>query len=766
MVVGETSAGGFQESWEPAPGSGVGVGVGSGVGSGGGSVAGGRWTVKLRAAGVGSRFPAASRARTSNVWLPFARFEYSLGELHEPQELASSRQWNVERASVEVKAKLAEVISMVPAGPAVMVVSGGVLSFTRRARRATCMRLHWRASRRARRLLTRRPFDRVERRLPERPVPEHERFFFVFFVFAAVRFLAVVSRVLASAGATVSWVTSRASAVSSRTGRASGVRREGVMQLRIDAARPRPLADRVDLNERPKCVRWGAGGWAPGYHRGVEPDEVADGRPSAPTARDVGRALSWLGVGQLAGQVWWYGSLVALGALLSPRDFGTIAAGLVVVQIAQFLMDSGTRGSLIVAPAISAALLRRALAFNVGTGLLLTLGVAALAGPFVDAFASGGQADAIRFLAVAVVLSALVPVPMAILQRKLDFKRQATVLGVAATVASIAAIVAALLGAGVWALALRQVLYQAVIACLSWWSVRRMLPRRGEGSGGRQRVRQEQAFWFFLVSLSQFLALNVDYLVVGGVTDARRLGLYSLAFTIAFAPVSQFSSQIGKVVFPAAAATRDREVVANRALKATRLLALVTMPFVPPAVALAPAVLPAVFGQEWTSMVLPFQILLVAAVGQVLLSVVQESLSGTGNVAFFATTSVVWLVATTVVLLVLVRIDGIRGAALTHVILLVPLCAAYATAGARRIGLSTRRLLGGLRGILAAVAVESVVTAAAITGLEALGLEAGVAALLGAAGGLITGMLVIWRLRDGPLLEARAAIAALRHSPA
>ena len=498
----------------------------------------------------------------------------------------------------------------------------------------------------------------------------------------------------------------------------------------------------------------------------MEPAEAGDGQPSAPTARDVGRALSWLGLGQLAGQLWWYGSLIALGALLSPRDFGTIAAGLVVVQIAQFLMDSGTRGSLIVAPVISADLLRRALLFNLGMGGTLTLAVVALAGPFVEAFAQGGQAGPIRFLALAVALSALAPVPMAILQRNLDFKRQAGVLGGAATVASIAALAAALMGAGVWALALRQVLYQAVIAGLSWWSVRGLLPSRDRGPERRVPVRQRQALWFFLLSFSQFLALNVDYLVIGGVTEARVLGLYSLAFTIAFAPVTQFSHQIGKVVFPAAAITNDRDVVANRALKGTRLLALVTGPLVPPAVAMAPTVLPAVFGPEWTNMVLTFQILVVAAVGQVLLSVVQESLSGTGNVAFFATISMIWLGATTVVLLVAVRLDGIRGAALTHLVLVVPLAVAYGTAGAHRIGLTTRRLVAGLRGILGAVAVQAIVTAAAVAGLVALGLGHDLARLAGAVTGLIAVVLAIQRLKDRPLLEARAVVRALRHGSA
>lgn len=490
-------------------------------------------------------------------------------------------------------------------------------------------------------------------------------------------------------------------------------------------------------------------------------DDPVPDRP-APAARDISRALAWLGIGQLAGQIWWYGSLVVLASLLSPRDFGTIAAGLVVVQIAQYLMDSGTRGSLIVAPQISRELLRRALAFNVATGALLTVAVAGVAQQFVDTFAEGGQAAPIRLLALSIVLSALVPVPMAVLQRNLDFKRQATVLGGAATVASIAAVAAVVMGAGVYALVLRQVLFQLVIACLSWWSVRGMLPAATAGRKRRDRVRQEQAFWFFTVSLSKFLAGNVDYLIVGAATEARRLGIYALAFTLAFSPVTQFSAQIGKVVLPAMAATRDRAVVARRVLKSTRLLALILAPCVPVAIVLAPAVLPAAFGEEWTSMVLPFQLLLAAGLGQALLSVLQESLAGTGHVKFFATVSVVWFAAMVPVLMLLVRWDGIRGAALAHLLMLLPLVVVYATSGAARVGLRPRDLAAGLRGIFGAVVVQGAVTAGSLAGLRALAVRPGIAAVAAALAGLATVALLIWRLEDSPVHDARTLISSIR----
>jgi O-antigen/teichoic acid export membrane protein len=489
--------------------------------------------------------------------------------------------------------------------------------------------------------------------------------------------------------------------------------------------------------------------------------------PGAPTAGQVGRALSWLGLGQVLGQLWWYGSLLTLGALLPPRDFGTIAAGMVIVNTAQLFMDSGTRGSLIVTRNVTRQLLQRAFAFNMITGVALTGAIALLAGPIIDAFAPGGDADALRFLALSVALSAFAPVPMALLQKGLYFKRHAAVMGGAATIASIIAIGAGLLGAGVWALALRQVLFQVVIAGAVWWNVRDLLPGRPDPSERGQRVRQEGAFWFFLVSLSQFFLLNVDYLVVGGVTNAEQLGLYSLAFTIAFAPMTQFSSQIGKVVFPATAATPDLGLVGVRVLKATRLLALVSAPLVPPAIALAPLVLPGVLGAEWTSMVVPFQLLLIAGTAHALLAVLQESLSGTGQVAFFARTSLIFVGIIFLALVVLTRLDGIRGAAIAHLVVLAPLAAAYGIWGSRRLGLQPVRVAGAVQGILLATVVEGAVTAATIIGLGQLGAAPGLAHPAAALAGLLVATVVLWRQRPSPLLEARDTFGAvLRRSPA
>jgi hypothetical protein len=53
---------------------------------------------------------------------------YALGEVQVLQAEESSEHWNVDPASLEEKPKLAEVELVVPDGPEVIVVAGGVVS--------------------------------------------------------------------------------------------------------------------------------------------------------------------------------------------------------------------------------------------------------------------------------------------------------------------------------------------------------------------------------------------------------------------------------------------------------------------------------------------------------------------------------------------------------------------------------------------------------------------------------------------------------------
>jgi O-antigen/teichoic acid export membrane protein len=481
---------------------------------------------------------------------------------------------------------------------------------------------------------------------------------------------------------------------------------------------------------------------------------------SAPSRARVARAVSWMGVGHVVSQGLWLGSLILLAALVEPSAFGSLATGMVLVNLAGLLVDSGTRGSIIATPHLGRAEVRGAIALNLGAGLAATAAIAALAGPITSTFADGGDPQAIRVLSLGVVLYAAGITPLALLQKNMQFRSFAGANIGAATVSSAVGIAAGLAGAGVWALVARQLTSMALLSLIAWVLARRLVPAR-EPAGERRRVRIRQAGWvgFFMLALTDFVALNSDFLVVGHIDKAESLGLYSLAFTLAFAPLTQVSWQVGRVLFPAAAATPDLATVARRTLVSVRMMGLILLPFVPPAIVLAPVALPGLLGDEWKAMVAPFQILLVVGVGQAMVGMIGESLSGTGNIGWRARVNALWAAGMVGALIVLVSEDGIRGAAWAHALLFVPLALAYATFGARRIALNARQVAGAVAPLVAPFAVQCAVTFGAAAALRAAGIANGWAAVGGAVLGGVAVALALLRWPSSPLAEGRAVLA-------
>jgi O-antigen/teichoic acid export membrane protein len=363
----------------------------------------------------------------------------------------------------------------------------------------------------------------------------------------------------------------------------------------------------------------------------------------------------------------------------------------------------------------------------------------------VSAFASGTDAPAVALLAVCLPLHALTIIPTALLHKSMQFRRLAGATALANVVSASVAVAAVLAGAGVWSLVARQVVLFALLAvftialCLPGL---RHQPAAPNVSGAHEHMRTGDR-WFFLFGVTLMLAANLDYLVVGLSSDASLVGLYALAFTIAMAPTTQFSEQVGKVLFAAAASSP--ETSGERTVQSVRTMSMLLLPLVPAGILLAPVVLPAVLGPEWAGMVAAFQVLWVAGIGYAIDNCIGEALSGVGQIAFRAKVMAARCAATVVALWVLVSIDGIRGAALAHLAVFLPYAALYATVGARLAGTTGRELWHALRPVLAAVAWQVAVTLAVLFSLRASGTSDGVAVCVAGATGLAASGVLLLR---------------------
>lgn len=244
-------------------------------------------------------------------------------------------------------------------------------------------------------------------------------------------------------------------------------------------------------------------------------------------------------------------SVFVLSRLLTPGSFGTMAIVVSIMNMASVFADLGLS---------TAALSRRDLSLqqrsglfwaNLAIGLVLAVGLVTLSWAFGAIFH-----DRLVPLLLAICSSVFV-MNGAVVQ----FRVNATRLGVfglvsvidvmSALVGLIAAIIGALLGAGVFSLALQQVLTSGtslvLFVCFSSWHP------------GRPRLRTEIGsivnfgIAVFFTQILNSISSSLDSLLLGRYCSPERVGAYNRALQISLIPVQQLASPLTRFVLPRSA---------------------------------------------------------------------------------------------------------------------------------------------------------------------------------------------------------------------
>lgn len=225
------------------------------------------------------------------------------------------------------------------------------------------------------------------------------------------------------------------------------------------------MTDRFPERAEPSAARAPAAGLAP----------IGASRPTGGITQPLGRsaALSTL---WLTGQKW----LIRLSGLLTvailtrlipPSDFGVVAAASTVAPMVLLLADLGLSTYIIQADHVDTRTLSTAFWFSVSAGLILSAGLAIAAPTIAAAFGVRGSTSILRAMALSVLVTVPAAVPMALLRRRLLFKRLALQGTVATFAAQVVAIVLAFAGAGAWALVIQLLVTQGVAGALAWQAV-------------------------------------------------------------------------------------------------------------------------------------------------------------------------------------------------------------------------------------------------------------------------------------------------------
>lgn len=322
------------------------------------------------------------------------------------------------------------------------------------------------------------------------------------------------------------------------------------------------------------------------------------------------RGLSW----SLAGAITTNGLrivvIAVLGRTLTSADFGVVAAAISVNAILYGIRDVGIGRALIQRKAIDDRHVTTTFAISLYLGLGLTTALV-LAAPVIASFFNiSGSVDVIRALALLFALRGVSLTSRMLCERALRFNAIAITDAGSFALGSLVSMIAAVQGAGPWALVLGYLVEEG-IAAASYMAVS---PPKLSLRVDRQGLRDLMSFGIgqTITQLAGMLATYGDNFVVGHTLGAKDLGYYTRAYDFIRMPSFIFEAVVGKVLFPSFSRIQDdRERLGDALRRVMFVNALVLLPMSAVVVVMAPEVIRLLVGPGWDSAVLPLQILAV-----------------------------------------------------------------------------------------------------------------------------------------------------------
>lgn len=295
-----------------------------------------------------------------------------------------------------------------------------------------------------------------------------------------------------------------------------------------------------------------------------------------------GRAISaalWSATGHWLARLITPVVFLVLARVLAPRDFGIAAVATMVIAFCQVVAEAGMGKVIVQRHAEGEDIAPIATnAFWANLGIAATLFVALLAAaPWVAAlFAEPLATNVIRLQSVQLLLGAFSSIPMALLQRELDFRRIFTVQLGTTALGGLVSVPLALYGLGYWALVAGS-LVSALASALWLWRISSWRPARRLDRAALPGMLRFGGFSMG-EGLSGWMFLWLDAILVGIYLSTHELGLYRTAGTFIAVLAGLIVAPVVPVIFRAFSLLQhDRARLVDSYLTATQLMTMVSV---------------------------------------------------------------------------------------------------------------------------------------------------------------------------------------------
>lgn len=268
---------------------------------------------------------------------------------------------------------------------------------------------------------------------------------------------------------------------------------------------------------------------------------------------------------------------IVLARLLSPNDYGTIALITIFINLSNVFIQAGFNTSLIQKKNTDE--LDYSTVFYVSLVLATILYcILFLMAPYIAKFY--GQPiliKALRVISINLFFGALNSIQIAIISKKMQFKKLFYRSFGATTVSGILGVIMAYSGFGIWALVFQQILNQVISTVVMWFT----LKWRPQFIFSFKRLRNLFSFgWKILISnLINTLFLNIRDIIIGRVYSSTILGYFNRGKQFPSLIITNIDGTIQSVMLPTYSAEQDdKERIKNMVEKSINISSFLIFP--------------------------------------------------------------------------------------------------------------------------------------------------------------------------------------------
>ena len=309
----------------------------------------------------------------------------------------------------------------------------------------------------------------------------------------------------------------------------------------------------------------------------------------------------WIALTQLVKIGSQLANMFVLTRYVTPADYGLMAMAGVATNLALILRDMGTAAAIIQKKDLDDRDTSSVFWLNVLIGVLLAVGLFICAPLMASIFNESRLTDVLYCLALTFPIASTSAAHQALLERESQFQTIAGVESAASFLALVAALILAVLGAGVYSLVVQAFLMTAVATVLLWVKS----PWRPTLNYDRNSVRSVFSFSGNMTGyqLTSYIFRNSDSLIIGNIFGAAVLGVYSVAYKVMLFPVQNISWVASRALFPVMSRLQSDKIgVQDLCLKALRFVSFVTAPMMFGLAGVSDVFVQTVFGEKWAAM--------------------------------------------------------------------------------------------------------------------------------------------------------------------